>query len=331
MKKLMKYLFLLFLGAFVFHSCSKDDISSQRLAPADFFVTFETKSGEFSSISMTEGDTVVVTVTIAATRGNPVTVDFNVTPPTVVNPLTAAFEILDMNNNPMSPYRLTFPQGTGAQSFKFVATDNDIVDGGRSFLLTLAGNSAGYKLGVGGSDEGRTMIISVKDDEVVLTMKELCGIWNVKEDIYYMLTGTPTWTDGHEYTIKIDSIGTTSSVRITGIGDDEDVVVTGTVSLDTKVKTITIAAQNVEPSLEPPYTCRFCFLGSTTFINNINTGVTSVIAKANDGALTIRIANSPGLYGSYTWLLMALAPGTNAFAGYWGYAYGTVWTKEPSE
>jgi len=164
MKQLIKYLSFLLLGIFALQSCSKDHIE-RRLDPSDFFVTFETTSGLYKEFTITEGGAQVITVTIAATKGSPVTVDFTVTPPTVADPLSAAFEILDMQNQPMTTYRLTFPEGTGAQSFKFTAPDNNLADGERKFELTLTANSAGYKLGIGGSDEGRTMPINVRDND----------------------------------------------------------------------------------------------------------------------------------------------------------------------
>ena len=66
----------------------------------------------------------------------------------------------------MTTFQLTFPDGTGSQKFKFVAVDNDIVDGARTFVLAITGNSAKYTIGIGNDGEASTYSINVKDDEV---------------------------------------------------------------------------------------------------------------------------------------------------------------------
>jgi hypothetical protein len=74
---------------------------------------------------------------------------------------------------------LTFPEGTGIQSFIFRATDNELLDGGRSFNLKLTGNSAGYRVGVNKTGEGANISVAVRDDEHPL--KSWTGKWTVLE------------------------------------------------------------------------------------------------------------------------------------------------------
>lgn len=173
MKNLIKYLF--FLGVFVVASCAKDDIETKRLSPDHFFVTFETQNGNFKSLTVNENKTVTVGVTIAATKGAAVTVVVEIVPPEeVLFPQSAEYKVLDMedpanvlidNTQEIGSITLTFPEGTGSQSFKFVPVDNTIKDGNRTFTARIRSNSANYKIGVDGSEEGATMPILVKDND----------------------------------------------------------------------------------------------------------------------------------------------------------------------
>lgn len=192
--KQLKYILLVLGVAFLMQSCGGDDAIDQRLPSSEFFVTFDTKSGVENSLSVIEGQSVMVSITIGATKGAPVTVDFDVETPQTSNPASSAYKILGLDGIEMTSKTLTFPEGTGTQSFLFLAVDNEDLDGDRTFNLKLKSNSAGYRLGVNiQNQEGATMPIIVTDDEHVL--KEFTGTWTVSstrvEDFTVTAIGGP--------------------------------------------------------------------------------------------------------------------------------------------
>lgn len=192
--KQLKYILLLLGVALLMPSCSNDDAIDQRLPSSEFFVTFDTKSGVENSLSVIEGNSVMVSITVAATKGASMTVDFEVAAPQTSNPASAAYKILGLDGIEMTSRTLTFPEGTGTQSFLFHAVDNEDLDGDRTFTLKLTNNSAGYRLGVNVQrQEGVTMPITVTDDEHVL--KAFTGTWTVSstrvEDFQVTAIGGP--------------------------------------------------------------------------------------------------------------------------------------------
>jgi hypothetical protein len=322
MKKL-KYIALILVAAFATYGCSEDPIDL-RLSSSDFFVTFDTHNGNTKSLSITESDTTIVTVTIAATIGDPVTVTFDVVAPTVTNPASALYELLTMNNAPLTTKTLTFPQGTGSQSFKFVATDNDDIDGSRTFTIKLTGVSNSYRVGVNATGEGATLPIAVKDDEVVVTMAEFVGEWTVSEDQYFNDGSGYAWHNGIVYNVTITEINA-STVKITGLSDDEELELTANVSLDQKVKTISIPRQQIIPTWNSSYDTYFIKLGDP--VNPI--AMNSIVDKADDGTITLTFAASAtsAVYG-----IGAVNPGGNpstGWLGYWFQTRGTKFVKEP--
>jgi archaellum component FlaF (FlaF/FlaG flagellin family) len=318
MKKLT-YIITVLLAAVALYRCAEDPMD-RRISSADFFVTFETHNAVNKTLSITEGDTVVVTVTIGATLGSAVTVDFDVTPPSSVTvPASAAYELLKMDNTPLTAKTLTFPQGTGAQSFKFVATDNNDIDGSRTFTLKLTGVSNNYRVGVNAAGEGATLPVAVKDDEVVILMSDLAGEWEVRDQLYYSSAWHPVVT----YKIAIDSIiGNPSQIKIKGLAQNPDLVLTATVDLDKKTKTISIPAQKITPTWNPSY---------DTWFNDFNTmeAVNSIIDKADDGTLTIPVAATET---TITYEIAAVTIGEPLEPGYLGTfraARGTKFVKQP--
>jgi hypothetical protein len=322
MKKLT-YITLL-LAAFTIYGCSEDPID-RRLPASEFFVTFETHNGVNKTLTITEGDTTVITITIAATVGNPAAVDFALAVPSSAPASAQAYELLDMDDAPLTVRSLTFPQGTGAQSFKFVSIDNDYVDGSRTFTFSLQGVSEDYRLGVdttGG--EGYNLPVVVKDDEVVILMSELVGEWDLTEDLYYSSA-----YHSEEYKITMEEVDPTT-VRIIGFTDDEDLKVLATVNLTQKVKTMVIPAQDVY-AWQPPYITHFAALNSTTFANNIGSPAGDfkrlLINKDDDGTLRINVVADSA---PFSYVFIALDPDTRAYAGTWGvYARNTKLVKHP--
>lgn len=163
--KNIKYIIYSFIAAVILVGCGDSGIDT-RMDSDDFFVAFDTKNQVFTSTSITEGDTAIISVVVGATKGASITVNFDVEAPKVTDPQSAAYKLLSMDNKEMTANTLTFPEGTGYQKFKFVVFDNDIVDGKRTFVLSLRDNSAGYTIGVGTHGEASTFKINVLDDEV---------------------------------------------------------------------------------------------------------------------------------------------------------------------
>lgn len=151
---------------FVVISCGDSGIDT-RMSGSDFFVAFDTKNGVFASASITEGDTAVIAISMGATKGSSVSVEFDLAIPTVDNPLSAEYKLLTMDDQEMTEKKLTFPEGTGIQKFKFVTYDNDLAgDGTRTFTFKLLSNSAGYTIGVGANGEASEYKVNVLDDDI---------------------------------------------------------------------------------------------------------------------------------------------------------------------
>ena len=165
MKNIFKLSIIAFIAS-IFWACANDPIYDEKLDKSDFFVSFRTYNGTAASATIMEGDTTTVEVSIGATKGPAITVDLEVRLPDVPNEVSKAYKLLDMNNNPMTTFQLTFPDGTGSQQFKFVAIDNAIYDSTRVFTLAITENSAGYTVGIGNSGEASTYQIIVKDDDI---------------------------------------------------------------------------------------------------------------------------------------------------------------------
>lgn len=180
MKNIVRLCIFCFVSA-VMWACT-DPFYDTELDPADFFVSFETNNALFTSASIIEGDTVLMAINVSATAGSPVTVDFTVELPQATEQGGLDYQILDLNNNPISQ-QLTFPEGTGTQSFKFVAPpDNNMQNGDREFVLKITGNSAGYNIGVGSRGEAATFPITVADPTwMVLGMGTMTSQWYMGE------------------------------------------------------------------------------------------------------------------------------------------------------
>jgi len=309
MKNILK-LSIAALIPLVFWACA-DDLKLER---SDFFVSFRTYNGIFASANPIEGDTVTLTVSIGATRGSAVTVDFEVQLPEAPNAESKAYQLLDMNNNPLTSPQLTFPEGTGTQKFKFVATDNEISDGSRVFTVAITGNSAGYNIGIGNKGEASKFPITVKDDEVQLLIEELLGTWQVEEDWY-----VSSWTDGITYNVTFEQVDDTT-LSIIGWGGEDDVVLTATVDLLSKTKTITIPFQNIHVDWDPGYDVYFTYNEAAS--GKWGQGFKVTLEKEDDGSIHFSL-------GSYTWEFAAAEEGDDEWQGFYVLAYGTTLTKLP--
>ena len=314
MKNIFKFTALVFVSL-TFWACAGDPVFDTKLEKSDFFVSFRTFNNLIPSATIVEGDTTVVEISIGAARGNAITVDFEVRIPEVANSISAEYELLDMNDNPMTNRQLTFPDGTGSQQFKFVATDNDIVDGTRRFTLAITGNSAGYNIGVGSFAEASTFVITVRDDEVQMTIEELLGTWTVTDEL-----GTMGWAKV-TYDVTFEKVDDTT-VKIIGFGDQEDVVLTATVSLLSKVKSITIPFQKMDVDWDDDEDVYFS--ANAWFGGNFGVGFDAVVIEKEDDG-TIRFSLGSG----YTWEFAATDVGTMDYLGPWELGYGTVFTKKP--
>jgi archaellum component FlaF (FlaF/FlaG flagellin family) len=318
MKKLT-YIITVLLAVFALCRCAEDPID-RRISSADFFVTFETHNAVNKTLSITEGDTAVITVTIGATLGGAVTVDFDVTPSTVTNPASAAYELLKMDDTPLTTKTLTFPEGTGSQSFKFVATDNDDIDGNRTFTLKLTGVSNNYRVGVNATGEGATLPVAVKDDDKVLTIEELMvGKWEVQEDLFY----NSAWHEGLKYSVAVTKVDETT-INIKGLCQIEDIEVTATVNLNTKK--ITIPFQSVT-TLDPDVDCYFSQQAATGITANYGTGFNNLaIEEDDDGILSFSLGTA------YTYEISAATPGSvppDGWLGFFYVGYATQFVKQP--
>lgn len=178
--KQLKNIFLVLGVALLAVSCGGKDDIDQRLAKSKYFVTFDTKSGMVPTLNVTENKDILVAVTVGATKGASMTVDFKVNTPSTTDPASALYDLFNLDGTPMTSTTLTFPEGTGAQSFLFRARDNELTDGKRTFELELTDNSAGYTVGVNKNGEGKTIDVTVTDDDHPL--KAWTGIWTILEE-----------------------------------------------------------------------------------------------------------------------------------------------------
>jgi len=150
-----------------------------------------------------------------------------------------------------APYSIALPDGMSAVTFKVAIIDDDLVDSGRKLDVTLTGNSAGYTLGMDGGNNGKTIALNIKDDEVQITIEELEGRWTMDETYYNNQT--------RQYTVTVEKIDETH-VAITGLGNYSGTsarTLIAEVDLTSKVKYAYIPAQEIQPSLNPNYVTYF--------------------------------------------------------------------------
>jgi hypothetical protein len=204
--KALKYIFAVLGIAVMVSACAPNDPTDRVLDSKDSFVTFDTKSGSVKTITVAENNPAgtLVSISVGAYKGPSMTVDFEVQVPATADPASALYKLLNLDGSEMTSRTLTFPEGTGEQSFFFVPVDNEILDGNRTFNLKLTANSAGYRLGVNPTEEGVVMPITVRDDEHPL--KNMVGSYAVTEI----------------YKGEVSEVGTVSI--ITGEADDTIIV-----------------------------------------------------------------------------------------------------------
>ncbi|MCD7971001.1 MAG: hypothetical protein LUF87_11690 [Alistipes sp.] len=160
----IKYLLILVASALIFQACEEEKIATF----SESFVYFDTKSGAATTLTVIEGQSIVVDIVSSAPSfGADNTITFTVTPPVTEYPESAEYEIWDMNGNVLSaPYTVTVEKGVGIGSFKFHPVDNDIYDGTREFTLTIQSNTSGFTNGVSEiSKEAISIKIQVRDDD----------------------------------------------------------------------------------------------------------------------------------------------------------------------
>lgn len=165
MKNIKSIIFSL-ITVFAVIGCGDSGID-ERLSRSDYFVAFDTKNGVFTSSTITEGETAIISVVMGATKGPSVTVDFDIVVPTADNPQSVEYTLLTMDDQVLTDKKLVFPEGTGTQQFKFVSSDNDLAgEGTRVFTFKLLSNSAGYTIGVGSNGEASEYKVNVLDDDI---------------------------------------------------------------------------------------------------------------------------------------------------------------------
>jgi len=314
--KQLKYIIIAFIAGCILYGCSEDPID-KSMSSSDFFVTFDTRSGEAKSIAITEGDTSVVYITIAATKGSSITVDFDVTAPQGL-PESVAYQLLNMDNTPMTGKSLTFPEGTGRQSFKFVSADNEIEDGTRVFTLKITGNSANYRNGVNVLKEGETLAINVKDDEIPILMEELLGVWQITERMY-----DNGWPAAETYTLTVEAVDE-NTISIRGWQKEDVIAVLATVDLVPKVKTITIPFQKLAVVLEDGYDTYFFKYASAQQGWGDQAGFNNLVLDKDDAGV-IKVVLGTG----NTYTIGAAEAGTMNYAGFFCLGAATTLTKLP--
>lgn len=314
-----KYIIILLAGlAFLMQGCAESTLS---LDQSDFFVAFDTKNDVQKSISMIEGDDVVVAINVSATTGSSITVDFDVEVPNVSDPVSARYELLNLDGTPLGSQTLTFPEGTGSQSFIFRATDNEIEDGNRTFILRITGNSANYRIGVNDErKEGATMPISVKDDDIVITPEQFLGTWTVVEGDRYFSGG---WQEDDTYTVTVENVNATydGNVRIIGFTNDPEEVIYATIELEGKVKTCVVPAQQIIPTWSGTMDTWFLAYGQPD-----NPVAMSATIQRSDDASTLTM-NFGSAY-TYMYAACAIGQGPAGYAGFFWVGYDTVFSRE---
>ncbi len=328
--KQLKYLIFPLIVLFVY-GCSEDPID-RRVSSSDFFVTFETRSGNTNvdTLQIYENDPNVVTITVAATTGNPVDVTFDVIPPTGLTGEAAGYELFTMDDTPMTSKTITFENGTGSKSFKFAAKgDGNTLEGSRMFQIALTGNSAGYKMGYAMNGDaskksGEVFPVKVIDD-LAITVAELVGAWKVTEDVW----GSSTWTTT-TYTVTIAQVSG-SSITIAGVtGGDPLDKVNATVTLGVGPnKYISLPGQDLPVTWNPTVITHFAALANGTFANNIGVGFTDgrvmKLVKSSTGGISTKMESG---FAPYSWVALALDPDNRAYLGAFTYARNTTWEKQ---
>jgi hypothetical protein len=298
--KTVKYIIFLLCAGIAITSCRKDPAVTSIDPALGYYVSFDKPT-----LSVAEGDTVTVNILLntdfISRQG--AFVDFTVIPPVTTLPASASYSVLAMNNNPLLNLNVNGSNAddNGYASFKFVAADNNDVDGSRTFKIAISSTSLDVPVGNPFGSKMDTISIAVKDDEIPILMSELVGTWTVTDEWTY----SSGWVKRNDYTITIAEVNPTT-ISIAGlIGVAR--TVTATVNLSAKTKTITIPLQEVTPTLNTSYTTymhstgRF-FIG--TAVSPANS--TAVIEKNDDGQIFIHWESvydtqSDGGYGYFAW------------------------------
>jgi len=314
MKK-YKILFLLLVGfVFTFNSCKNDDFVV--FPSSEYFVALNAPS-----LVLPEGDTVVISIYAAAQPGEAITINFTASDNASRHPMVEGvdYEILTMNNQPMTTKSLVLPDGMSPVSFKLAVMDDELVNPGRKITISLTSNSANYALGMENGQKGATLVFDIKDDEVIIGIDELVGSWTLDER--YVASGGVFATRKIPVTVeKIDA--TTISFTGLGGGGANPRTVIATVDLGAKVKYAYIATQQVFPGLNPAHDTWFTYSAYMFSDEPIWGDVPVLIDKDADDVITMYF--DPGGNNLYGYAFYATTIGTQNFLGYYGNWLGGI-------
>ncbi|MDR0694388.1 MAG: hypothetical protein LBF81_03705 [Prevotellaceae bacterium] len=297
-----KILFLLLAGFIAsFYGCQDDAIT---VLPAEYYFV----AVNAPSSSLPEGDTLTFSVYAGAQAGNDVNVTFNISGTNKDGSALVEgtdFVVLSSNDQPLSTKSLTLAKGMGPTEFKVAVIDDATSNPGRSFTVSLTGNSANYTLGMDNGKTGKDLTVSIKDDEILIEMSELVGDWTVTNEYVY----SGGWVKRADYTISVAEVDPTT-INITGlIGIAR--TITATVDLAAKVKTITIPLQEVTPTLNASYKT-FMHTTGPYFIGSQPANSNAIIEKDDVGKISIHWESvydtgNDGGYGYAAWNLAGTA------------------------
>jgi hypothetical protein len=213
--------------------CKDDAVTT--LPSSAYFVAMNS-----SATSVIEGDTVTFSVYAAAQAGDEVNVTFEVTGENKDGSALVAdvdFVILNHENQPLTSNNITLENGIGAVEFKIAIPNDTLSNAGRTLTVSLTGNSANYTLGMDNGKEGKTIVLPIKDDDIVITIDELVGAWTMEEDYIASSEGVA------KYEVTVTKINATQ-INIRGLGEFE-LSLSAVVDVTSKVKRITIPYQQV--------------------------------------------------------------------------------------
>ncbi len=318
MKKLHSIIWLLTIGA-CFSSCYQDPKYTSIDPAIGYYVTYPSTVG-----TVGEGDTITVKMFVNASAavkdGGSVTID--VITPTVEDPSSASYTLLDMDNNVLTSKALPAFSQSDTIAFKFVPVKNTIIDGNRIFKIPIVSNNMGIAVGKTMGAKMDTLTLNVIDNFSV-DISELVGTWTVSNETI-SLSGAKV----EDYTITIAQVSadTITVTDLMGIPK----TLNGHFALNAAVKTITIPWQKVDglsAEFDSYFTSsRRAYLGKN---EELLINCSAVIAKSKTGQLSItweNVVDKGGTGYGYA----ATKIGTTTYMGYYNFCtvLTATWTKD---
>ena len=230
MKTLYKFIGLFIISSFlIFTACEDTD----QTYTGDPFVFFNSEA-----ITVVESSTDIVSVSVEladapAAANIPVTIDVQLTTQGVTQQLVEGvdFEVLE----PADLSSITIPAGENSADIQIAVFDNIVEDSAKFITLTLA-SAGNYVLGYPGSEQGKSCVITISDDDCAFLAEnwegqptgietylnwptfEAKAIWEIAEvissdKVKYHVTGLmdgifnewgETITNGGDYYITLD-------------------------------------------------------------------------------------------------------------------------------